>query len=70
VRPGGYRLKGKKKRQAFILQGLPGIGAKTAKRLLNAFGSVEAVIRASSEELQSIEGIGQKSAERIRWIVT
>lgn len=70
VHRGGYRPKGKKKRQAFILQGLPGIGAQMAKRLLDTFGTVEAVISASSEQLQSVEGIGQKTAEKIRWIVT
>jgi DNA excision repair protein ERCC-4 len=70
VRRGGYRPREKERRQAFILQGLPGIGTHLAKRLLDTFGSVEAVILASSEELQSVDGIGQKSAEKIRWILT
>ncbi len=70
VQRGGYRPKGEKKRKLFILQGLPGIGREMAKRLLDTFGNVEAVISATSEELQSVEGIGEKTAERIRLIVT
>jgi len=65
----GYRPKNKRKRQLFILQGLPGIGHERAVRLLDTFGSVERVISASSEELQVIEGIGKKIADNIRWVV-
>lgn len=65
----GYRPKNKRKRQLFILQGLPGIGHEKAVRLLDTFGSVERVISASSEELQVIEGIGKKIADNIRWVV-
>jgi ERCC4-type nuclease len=66
---GGYRPKGRRKQQLFILQGLPGIGSERAIRLLDAFGSVEAVITATSEELQSVEGIGENIAERIKWAI-
>ena len=62
----GYRPKDKRKRQLFILQGLPGIGREKAVRLLNKFGSIEAVITASSQELQDVEGIGDTLAEGIR----
>ena len=65
----GYQPKGKRKQQLFILQGLPGIGSERAIRLLNAFGSVEAVITATREELQSVEGIGENIAGRIKWAV-
>jgi ERCC4-type nuclease len=65
----GYRPKGKRKQQLFILQGLPGIGSERAIRLLNAFGSVEAVVTATNEELQSVEGIGESIAGRIKWAV-
>ena len=64
-----YRPKGKRKKQLFILQGLPGIGSERAIRLLDTFGSVEAVITATSEELQSVEGIGDNIAARIKWAV-
>ena len=65
----GSRPKGKRKKQLFILQGLPGVGSERAARLLDAFGSIEAVITATSEELQSIDGIGERIADRIKWAV-
>jgi len=66
----GYRPKNKRKRQLFILQGLPGIGPGRAGRLLDRFGSVEAAISASSSELQSVDGIGKSIADKIRWAVS
>ena len=39
----GYRPGTKRKNQLFILQGLPGVGSERAARLLDVFGSVEAV---------------------------
>jgi DNA excision repair protein ERCC-4 len=66
----GYRPKGKRRRQLYILQGLPGIGAERADRLLDTFGSVAAVITATSDELQMIEGIGERIARGIKWAVS
>jgi len=66
----GYRPKNKRKRQLFILQGLPGIGPGRAGRLLDRFGSVEAAISGSSSELQSVDGIGKSIADKIRWAVS
>jgi DNA excision repair protein ERCC-4 len=63
----GYRPKGRRKIQLFILQGLPGVGPERADRLLDCFGSVEAAISASSSELQSVAGIGKTIADKIRW---
>jgi DNA excision repair protein ERCC-4 len=65
----GYRPKTKRKRQLFILQGLPGVGSEKAERLLAMFGSVEAVISASSSELQTVDGIGKSIAEKLKWAV-
>jgi len=62
----GYRPKGKRKRQLFILQGLPGVGPERADRLLDSFGSVEAAISASSSELQAVDGIGKSIADKIK----
>jgi DNA excision repair protein ERCC-4 len=66
----GYRPKTKRKRQLFILQGLPGVGPERAGRLLARFGSVEAAISASSSELQTVDGIGKSVAEKIKWMVS
>jgi len=66
----GYRPKTKRKRQLFILQGLPGVGPERAGRLLDSFGSVEAAISASSSELQSVDGIGKSIADKIKLAVS
>jgi ERCC4-type nuclease len=66
---GGYRPRSKRARQLFILQGLPGVGPRRAQRLLERFGSVEAVIKARMEDLGVISGIGERTARQIRWAV-
>jgi DNA excision repair protein ERCC-4 len=65
----GYRPKGKRARQLFILQGLPGIGPERAADLLTHFGSVEAVFRASAEDLANVRRIGPNTAGKIRSIL-
>jgi DNA excision repair protein ERCC-4 len=65
----GYRPKGRRARQLFLLQGLPGVGPARAARLLERFGSVQAVVSASADDLASVDGIGQKTAARMRWAV-
>jgi DNA excision repair protein ERCC-4 len=65
----GYRPKGKAARQYFILQGLPGIGPERARRLLERFESVQAVMAAAETDLAEIDGIGPRTARRIRWSV-
>jgi ERCC4-type nuclease len=62
----GYRPKGKKSRQMFILQGLPGIGRKKAELLIEKFKTVEAVVNAKSEDLASVYGMGKKTIEDIK----
>ncbi len=66
----GYRPKTKRKRQLFILQGLPGVGSEKAERLLAMFGNVEAAISASSSELQAVDGIGKSIADKIKLAVS
>lgn len=65
----GYRPRGKRARQLFILQGLPGIGPGRASRLLARFGNIERIVTAAPEELAAIPGIGTETARRIRWVV-
>jgi DNA excision repair protein ERCC-4 len=66
---GGYRPRRLKSRQLFILQGLPKIGPRAAKRLLDHFGSVSAVMNATAESLMEVDGIGRVSAEKIREVL-
>ncbi len=49
-----------------VLDDVPGIGPQTRKRLLRRFGSVDSVRAASAGELQSVSGVGEKTAETIR----
>lgn len=65
----GYRPKGKKSRQLYVLQGLPGIGKKRAETLLNRFKSIEAVMCADADALAEVEGIGKSVAKKIRDLV-
>ena len=63
----GRRPKRRQRIQLGILQGLPGIGPGRAQDLLEHFQSVAAVMTARMEELKEVEGIGEKTAETIRW---
>jgi DNA excision repair protein ERCC-4 len=65
----GPRPRGKPRVQSRILQGLPGVGPERAKRLLERFGTIEAVIAAPAAELARVPGIGKGTAESIRWAV-
>ena len=49
----------KKERLQFILESFPGIGPKTAKKLLSKFRTLKAIINAPAEELKKI--IGKKA---------
>jgi len=55
--------------QLFIVESLPNIGPVTAKKLLEKFGTVQAVIDASENELQEIDGIGKKTSENIKKVL-
>jgi ERCC4-type nuclease len=66
----GYQPKGLRYRQRYILQGLPKVGRERADRLLDRFGSVEDVISADIDDLQTVDGIGKNIAEKIKWAVS
>jgi len=61
---------GKRKRQLYVLQGLPGIGPERATRLLDTFGSLEEVFGAEDDDLAEVDGVGTKTAERIHHLVS
>ncbi|MDQ6969113.1 MAG: helix-hairpin-helix domain-containing protein [Mariprofundus sp.] len=65
----GDKLLFERKTQLHILQGIPGVGPERACTLLDKFGSVEAVLTASMEELLAIKGIGKQSVDAIHWAV-
>jgi len=45
--------------------GIPRVGLKTAQMLAEHFGSINALLNATMDELTSIEGIGTDTAETI-----
>jgi len=55
--------------QRFVVEGLPGVSAVLAKRLLERFSTVERVISASGDELQQVHGIGPEKAKEIRRVL-
>jgi ERCC4-type nuclease len=63
------RLKRKRAIQLRLLCGLPGIGRGRAERLLERFASPQAVFTAEREALQEVDGIGNKTASAIRWVL-
>jgi Fanconi anemia group M protein len=56
--------------QRFIVEGLPGVSAVLAKRLLEYFSTVERVMSASEKELQEVHGIGTEKAREIRKVLS
>jgi Fanconi anemia group M protein len=52
-------------RQQFIIEGLPGVSATLAQRLLAHFGSVEAIMAADEKKLCEVKGIGDTIAKGI-----
>ena len=56
----------KKEQKQFIIEGFPGIGPKTAKKLFKKFKTIKNIINASEEELKEVIG---KKAENIIKII-
>ncbi|HDQ16327.1 MAG TPA: hypothetical protein ENN45_04645, partial [Bacteroidetes bacterium] len=52
-------------RQQFLIEGLPNVSGVIAKRLLDHFGSIRAIVNASEKELQEVEGVGKTIASEI-----
>lgn len=69
-RRGEKKAMGIHQQQRFIVEGLPGISATMAERLLLHFGTVEGIMSASEKELMEVEGIGKKRTKIIREVLT
>ena len=55
--------------QEYVVSSIADIGPVTARSLLEHFGTVEAVMTATEDELEDVDGVGQVTAERIRNVV-
>src|SRR3989338_49275 len=58
-----------KEQQEYIVSSLPGVGTALARPLLKYFKSVKNVVNAEQKQLEEVEKIGKKKAERIRDIL-
>ena len=58
-----------REQQEFIVSALPGIGLQGARNLLLKFGSIRALVGASADELQTVEGVGEKISERLKEVL-
>lgn len=56
--------------QEYIVLGLPNVGPKLARELLKKFKTIENVFTSQEEDLNQVEKIGKKKAEKIRKILT
>ncbi len=59
------RLSSIREWQEYIVQCLPNVGPKIARKLLARYGSVRAVFNASSTELSRVEGLSEAEAQEI-----
>jgi DNA ligase (NAD+) len=46
--------------------GLPGVGGVTAQALAEHFGSIDALVNATTEQIEQVEGVGPIMAEQLR----
>jgi ERCC4-related helicase len=56
--------------QEYLVSAISEIGPVVARNLLQHFGSVERIMKASREELMEVELVGPKTADRIREVVS
>lgn len=62
---GAHRAKRKKAIAANPLDGVPGIGAKRKRALLNHFGSAKEIARAKPQDLEAVDGVSAALAQKI-----
>jgi Fanconi anemia group M protein len=54
-----------KEQQEFFVSALPSIGIQTARLLLEHFETIKNLVNASREEITSIKGVGDKTADKL-----
>ncbi|MDH5432864.1 MAG: excinuclease ABC subunit UvrC [Gammaproteobacteria bacterium] len=61
----GHRTQRDKKRKVSLLEGIPGVGAKRRRAIIQHFGGIQGVKSASVAELQKVEGLSKSMAQTI-----
>ncbi|MBY6212356.1 excinuclease ABC subunit UvrC [Microbulbifer agarilyticus] len=61
----GHRQRRDKKRRESPLEGIPGVGPARRRALLHHFGGLQEVMRASVNQIASVEGVSRKLAQEI-----
>lgn len=61
----GHRGKRDKQRRTSVLEGIPGVGAKRRRAIIQHFGGIQEVIRAGVNDLKQVEGISESLAQVI-----
>nr|WP_281281978.1 excinuclease ABC subunit UvrC [Aliikangiella coralliicola] len=61
----GHRGKRDKQRKTSILEGIPGVGAKRRRAIIQHFGGLQEVKRAGVSDLKQVDGISQSLAQSI-----
>ncbi len=66
---GEKQAKTRAEQQEYVVSSIADIGPVTARALLDAFGTVEAVMTARKDDLREVSGVGEVTADTIRKIV-
>jgi len=61
----GHRARRDKKRRQSTLEGIDGVGPKRRRELIRYFGGIQALRKASSDEIAKVQGISRKMADTI-----
>ncbi len=61
----GHRRRRQRARRQSVLESIAGLGPRRRQRLLQQFGGLQAIKKASVESLSSVEGISRQLAQRI-----
>ncbi|TQV76720.1 excinuclease ABC subunit UvrC [Aliikangiella marina] len=61
----GHRGKRDKQRRTSVLEGIPGVGAKRRRAIIQHFGGIQEVLRAGVNDLKQVDGISESLAQTI-----
>ncbi|MFH0948913.1 MAG: ERCC4 domain-containing protein [Candidatus Aenigmatarchaeota archaeon] len=63
------RFRSMNQMQEFLVSGIADIGSETSRKLLKHFVTPQRIFTASESELQEVDGVGKKTAKKIRTLL-